>query len=252
MSTDVANTVEQDKDREAFVDVVTGGKRKASDTTNNNTNPKKTQKKQRTPITKCKWCGSKSHKTKRSKQCPYNKNNPNPPPDPTAGPPNTALASTESSNTAPGTTASTNTEPTAKYAIGDNVLGMWSRNKWFLAHVTGLTDDKYELYFPADGKTKTVKANRVKPVKRTKNGLHVYKRGDMLNRVFFDDGKDDEDAQDMAPGMWQVRSTQGNEYLCLRSQDCKNKDATPNSLRFDIGYVIEQISKTEQNERNKK
>jgi len=55
----------------------------------------------------------------------------------------------------------------------------------------------------------------------------------------------------MAEGMWKVRRVEGNEYVCLRSSDCRNKDETPNCMKYDIGYVIRQREMSEQNERNK-
>ena len=116
--------------------------------------------------------------------------------------------------------------------------------------MTGFNQGQYELYFPGDGKTKCLPSKRVKSLDGVANGVRVYRRGDMLKRVFFDDGSC-ENGDDMAPGIWLVRSIQGNEYFCVRSPDCKNKHMSPNSMNFDIGYVIDQVSNSEQNERNK-
>ena len=104
-----------------------------------------------------------------------------------------------------------------KYQIGDNALGKWRRNQWFLAHVTSFKQGRYELYFPDDGKVKLqVHPNNVKPVPATSNGLKVYTRSDMIDRVFYDDGMDKSGTERvMAEGMWKVYRIDGNEFVCL-------------------------------------
>ena len=192
---------------------------------------------------KCKWCGSNSHKTKRSKKCPFfGSKVPTPPP-------------AETTDDAPTPPAEKTDAPTVQvadtpiqYNIGDTVLAMWSRRKWFLAHVTAIKDRKYDLYFPDDAKVKLgVDPKRVKacPVSR---GLPVRKRGDMINKVFYDDGIGKKDRIDH--GMWLVRLVKDNEYLCVRSPDCRNKNSTPNSMYFDVGYVMRTIENEEQQTRN--
>ena len=104
------------------------------------------------------------------------------------------------------------------------------------------------MYFPDDAKVKLgVDPKKVKacPVSR---GLPVPKRGDMINKVFYDDGIGKNDR--IADGMWLVRMIKNNEYFCVRSPDCRNKNCTPNSVYFDIGHVMRAIERQEQQIRN--
>ncbi len=221
---------------------------------------KKSSARKRRTIVKCKWCGSKSHKTKRSKKCPYfGSTDDSPPVAKVDDAPPAAKADdappVAKADDAPPTTESDDTPPVAEicdsrplFNIGDTVLAMWSRRQWFLAHITGIKGGKYNLYFPDDAKVKSgVDPQRVKacPVSR---GLPVRKRGDMINKVFYDDGIGKTDR--IPDGMWLVRMIKGNEYVCVRSPDCRNKDSSPNCSNFDIGYVMRTIEQSEQNIRN--
>ena len=278
MQQDVVELVANDQEREKMLCVVTGSKKRKV------TQKKKTRRK-RARITRCKWCNSTTHKTKRSKKCPFNKSTTAITPAPAAEDvdsttPAPAAEDVDSTTPVPAaedvdsTTpvpaaedvdSTTTTAPAAEdvstppephrqqYQIGDNVLGEWRRNQWFLAHVTGFKQGRYELYFPDDGKVKLrVHPKHVKPLPTTSNGLNVYKRGDMIDKIFFDDGMNKAGTEKvLAEGMWKVRRIDGNEYVCLRSSDCRNKDKTPNCMKYDIGYVIRQRVMSEQNERNK-
>ena len=297
MKNDVAIHVNDEKDRAEFVGAIDGGetesgggKRKAGDDSTTQTKRRK--------ITKCKWCNSTTHKTRRSKACPYfgtTLSRPptrpatvSPPaPQPTAvetpAPQPTAVepAVPEPTTVEPSAPEPTAVEPTAPeptaveptapeptavgppsappqphrqvYNIGDNVLAMFGRREWFHAHVTGFKQGLYELYFPDDGTERTrVKPAHVKPFPRAPNSLPMYTRADMINRHFYDDGMDEDGKERViASGMWLVRRLDGNEYVCLRSPDCRNKDAEPNCLNFDVGYVIRQVTKLDQDKRNK-
>ena len=243
MQQDVAELVANDQERENMLCVVTGSKKRKV------TQKKKTRRK-RARITRCKWCNSTTHKTKRSKNCPFNKSTTPITPAPAAE----DVDSTTTTAPAAHEDVSTPPEPhRQQYQIGDNVLGEWRRNQWFLAHVTAFNQGRYELYFPDDGKVKLrVHPKHVKPLPTTSNGLKVYKRGDMIDKIFFDDGMNKAGTKKvMAEGMWKVRRVDGNKYVCLRSSDCRNKDKTPNCMKYDIGYVIRQRVTSEQNERNK-
>ena len=70
----------------------------------------------------------------------------------------------------------------------------------------------------------------------------------MLNKVFYDDGEGYDDK--IPEGMWLVRMIRGNEYVCVRSPDCRNKDSNPNMTNFDIGHVIRCVTDAEQQVRN--
>jgi hypothetical protein len=88
----------------------------------------------------------------------------------------------------------------------------------------------------------------VKSLPVSKNGIPVHRRAAMIGKVFFDDGKSDQG--NIPEGMWLVRAIKDNEYLCVRSPDCRNWDADPNSTQFDIGHVIRTVTHGEQQQRN--
>ena len=211
------------------------GKRKTKGTTASN--PKKRKK-----LEKCKWCGATSHKTKRSNKCPFHGSTLTSPPTATAQPAPIV------DNGSPESSAAT-AQPF--FNIGDTVLAMWSRRKWFLAHVTAVNMGKYDLYFPECGSVKLGwDPKKVKACPGVRDGLPIPRRGDMIIKVFYDDGIGKTDRDRIPDGMWLVRTIIGNEYLCVRSPDCRNKDASPNSMNFDIGYVMRTIEKAQQTIRN--
>jgi hypothetical protein len=225
----------------------------------------------------CKWCGATSHKTKRSKKCPFfgkndaqlattvaavvddNSNEQSPIPVATT----TAVVGDNSNEQSPIPVATTTAVATATsdepavtsdepdVTVGSNVLGMWSRNKWFLAHVTKIDHRGHvDLYFPDDGKVKLgLHPRKIKSCPLSKDGIPVHKRGDLIKKVFYDDGECDNGVR-IPDGMWLVRRIDGNEYVCVRSPDCRNKNANPNMLNFDIGHVIRQVTDSEQRNRN--
>ena len=124
-------------------------------------------------------------------------------------------------------------------------MGPWARRQWFRAHITGHKGGKYDLYFPGDGKVKSeVDPKKVKACPASR-GLPVRKRGDMIGKVLYDDGIGKTNR--IPDGMCTI---QGNEYVCVRSPDCRNKDSTPNCANFDIGYVMRSIEQSEQTIRN--
>ena len=216
---------------------------------------------------RCK-CGSTTHFRTSNLKCPLNKrqtshapaDNEHPPaPAATADnkqPPAPAATADNKQSPAPAATAdnkqppapaatadnkiqptTTTTQPVVHHDIGDNVLAMWSKSKWFLAQFTkchqGFPRTRYDLYFPDDGKVRLgVDANRVKPCPVNCRGLPVYRRGQMIGKVFYDDGLDGE--KRIPAGLWLVRRIQDNEYVCVRSPNCRNKDVTPNMTNFDI------------------
>ena len=143
------------------------------------------------------------------------------------------------------------TESPAVFDIGDSVLAEWSPRKWFLAHVTAINMGAYDLYFQDCGNVKLAWApKKIKPCPVSKDGLPVPRRGDFINKVFFDDGVGVDDHPNIPAGMWLVRTIKGNEFFCVRSPNCRNKDVTPNSTTFDIGYVMRSFERAEQNIRN--
>ena len=261
MIDNVSPILHNDKEKTTLSDSLTGKKRKSL--ANKRTTRKQT-------IGKCKWCGDSSHKTKRSKKCPFFGKSTDT--SPSVAPPDVTTAPVDDSSdvipppvddlsvvTSPPVAASAPVaaSPPAvvppvpfrqRFNIGDNVLAMWSRRKWFLAHVTRFSGGLYDLYFPDDGKIKErVPLERVKPIPVTTNGIPVHTRGEMINKVFYDDG---DDGTSMSPGMWLVRCIKGNEYVCVRSPDCRNKNDTPNCVNFDIGHVIRVVTESEQQNRN--
>ena len=236
----IANCVVNPKEQRNLARAMGGSKRpRERSQSNGTTNSRK-------KIVKCKWCGSTSHKTRRSKECPYNGTTLTSPPStetPGVDPP---TAETDGVDPSPAETETAVALP--KFHTGDTVLSLWSRRKWIVAHVTGFSAGKYSVYFPDSGIVRNaVPPEKVKEYKVSRNGLPVPRRGDMINKTFYDDGVGNKDEARIPEGIWLVRRIDGNEYVCLRSPDCRNKDALPNCMNFDIGYVMGQISHDEQN-----
>ena len=244
-------------------------KRKAS-TDSTETVSKK--KKSRALPGKCKWCGATDHKTKRSKKCPFSKNYKKPSPDSTpveSSPDSTPVESSPDSTPVESSPDSTpdSQEVDKKsdeeireackkmalagaedrrnrpiFAVGSNVLARWKRKQWFLAHVFDNRNGRYSVYFPGDSKTKKdLPPNHVREAEPSDT---VYTRGEILNKTFFCDGDDD-----LVPGEWKVRRliNDKNVFVCTRLTG--GNRSSKNCEEFDIGYVIDEIVRQEQKDR---
>ena len=209
----------------------------------------------------CKWCKSTTHKTKRSKKCPFNKNNvaavsaavtPTTAVSPvtpiTAVSPVTIVADTDndsSTNSTANVSVANDVVSTvfdedvsAKFRVGDNVYCKWKRKEWYLAHITAANPTSYDVYFPDDGKTK--KNVPFKDVREPDSFVKAYHRGDLIGRTFYCDGD-----VDLAPGEWKVRKIgEGNTYTWVRMTGGGRNPK--NCEEFDIGYVIREIVRQEQ------
>ena len=256
MINDVASEIDNihsEKERAKFVDktsVVTGEKRKPIDKNSSST------KKKRKKIVKCKWCNSTTHKTKRSKKCPYFGSNASAPaPVPAAKKKVTTPApppAVETNTTAPATPPATGEdvtapeplpasgppEPSVTHQLGANVLAKWGRS-WYFSHVCRVQGQGnsavYDVYCPV---AKTVQKNLDSTQVRVFDKPTVPTRDDFVKRgvTFFYEGD-----EDISPSTWKVTAVRHteNEFQCVRvSPD----DATgPPIDHFSIGYVCQVV-----------
>ena len=227
---------------------------------------KRTRKKR----TQCK-CGSKTHLTTASLDCPLNKRNlrkkstddaegtiptdeappvtpvdnvitptadgatPDTPVDTTPSPPDGAPPSTPVA--AAPVINTTPTIPTFSPQVGDNVYARWKRNMWYLAHVTHHVGDKYTVYYVEDSKVKNLTLVDLRPAPLTASGLGSMTRSMLVhqNVEWWFDGADDLDE-----GHWIVRSIgPKNTFVCVRRTG--GSASSQNVEKFDIGYVMRTI-----------
>ena len=122
------------------------------------------------------------------------------------------------------------------FAIGDNVFAKWKPKKWYLAHIINIKDGMYDVYFVGDGQIK--KGLKPNQVRIPPTNLTLFKRKDMLNAEFYDDGDDD-----LASGTWKVRRIieVDNTFTCVRLTD--GDAMSKNCEQFDIGYVFRTVQR---------
>ena len=211
-------------------------------------------------ILKCKWCDSTSHKTKRSKDCPYNPNYVNPatvtpvPPAATATPAPPAATVTPAPPAAtvtpappavtvtpappPATVTSTSPTataapvqppaPVASFSVGDNVFAK-VKKQTYLGQVVGVNGDKYRVYFVDNGEVEVIDIADLRPER-----FPTPKRREFLNLEFYVEGE-----QDLPAGRWKVRRIVDNAYVCTRLTG--GTASSKNVEEFDIGYVMREI-----------
>ena len=222
-------------------------------------------------LTQCKHCGSKTHFTIRSKQCPHNKTNKtkakaSAPSEPVVAPVQNdgdddevefpSVDNTESVDwdapipedetfdplSGESTSASTTSRPCSQRAVeqefapklGDNVL-VTEGKQVFLAQLFKVDGDKYHVYFvgaPDDDDVGIVSLDQLKP-----ETTPSIKRSDFLKdggAEFYFDG-----APDLECGRWKVRRIVGNEFVCVRLSGgtCRST----NLENFDISYVMDEV-----------
>ena len=211
-------------------------------------------------LTKCKWCGSTTHLTKRSLKCPHNPRNvessvqvPSQPETVDDGSSHSDDGSDGSSEsefdpfededttaTPPAPTQPTPAPPQPtptpppeyhSFPRGGNALHTNGKEVRLIQVVEVCDDDNYNVYFVDDGKVKTVHASTLKP-ERYPTPL----RREYLNLEWFFDG-----AEDLASGRWKVRRIVDNEFVCTRLTGDLPKHVSQNIENFDIGYVMNQI-----------
>ena len=115
--------------------------------------------------------------------------------------------------------------------MGINVNAEWRRGNWFLGQVTDFYNGKYTVYF-LFGKIKT----NLLPSQLRRSDSRYPRRSAMVGRDFFFDG-----ATDLPEGVWRVRQllNDKNMYRCTRITGV----GAQNVENFDIGYVIKQYMK---------
>ena len=114
-------------------------RKRRADQEDGQTNAKRRKRK---AITKCKWCGSTSHKTKRSKACPHNPRYvaPSAPPAETVAPAETVTTAAPVPSVSPADTAphadavAPDTFCPPNFSVGDNVFVLVDKKK-FLTQV---------------------------------------------------------------------------------------------------------------------
>ena len=128
------------------------------------------------------------------------------------------------------------------FKVGSNVLAKWKKGKWFLAHVTGVHNGRYNVYFPGDSMTKDGLGSD--DVRELEPSASVYSRADMLGKTFYFEGE-----KDLRPGDWKVRRVvdERNVYVCTRLTG--GTATSTNCDEFDIGYVISCVVRQDQKER---
>ena len=129
-------------------------------------------------------------------------------------------------------------QPVQEFEIGSNVLARWEPRKWYLAHVTGWKNGRYNVYFMCGSTKINMSPDSIRPFKC---GNPPPRRGEMLNKTFHfseDEGY---------VGLWKVRRIEGNGYVCTRLTG--GDGTTKNMETFDIGRVIREYLGTEQTAR---
>ena len=234
----------------------------------------------RRKIVKCKWCKSTSHKTKRSKNCPFNANyvatvTPEPPaetvapaatvtstPPVTSIPPVTSTPPAETvtpdppvetvapaasvTSTPPAATATPVVPPAPRVAPAP------------LPQTFSVGDNVLAV---VDRKSYLAQVVRIRGANHevyfVDNGEVVVidvsclrperfptpKRREFLNLEFYFDG-----APDLPAGRWKVRRVVRNEYICTRLTG--GTPSSTNLERFDVGYVMREIISQHEFHRN--
>ena len=198
--------------------------------------PPKKKTKPKTTKT-CKWCNSTTHKTKKSKQCPFNKSNINlNNAEPTVITPAPAAGDAEPTVTPP-------VPHRQRYAIGDNVNAKWKPKQFFLGHVINFNRGLYTVYFVEDGQ---VKENLRDCDLRAYDGP-CLQRGEMVNKCFFFPGEDD-----CPSGRFKIRRllTDKNVFTCIRMTGGGSK-CEGQLEDFDVGYVIRRYEQGQQRSRER-
>ena len=110
-----------------------------------------------------------------------------------------------------------------RFKVGSNVLAKWRRGKWFLAHVTGFHNGRYNVYFPGDSLTKDgLGPNDVRAMEPSAS---VYSRADMLDKTFYFEGE-----KDLLPGDWKVRRVVNEIEKCVCVYTFNRWDCDVNEL----------------------
>ena len=217
---------------------------------NSKTVEKSTRKRRR--LTQCKWCNSTTHKTKRSKKCPFNPRNKQAAQPPAPQPPKPQQQPPAPQQQPPAPQQQTPAPPPpqrrgpgpatppipvrCRLNIGDNCLAQF-KGGWYRAQVFDFDDPSgtYSVYFPSDGMTKT----RVRPQALRAPSTTSASRREFQDKEFYFDGD-----TDLPPGRWKVRRIihKKNTFMCGRLTG----EGNVNMDEFDIGYVMRQVKKEQE------
>ena len=203
------------------------------------------RKKSKTASAACKWCGATSHKTKRSKSCPFFGTTLTSPPTintqidtdtPTTIEEHVDGDSTPEEPVLQTTTTNADVPvPHRKYDTGANVTAMW-KDKTGMKRVWAQVTDynyhlaKYTIYFPDNGKVKSdVAEQELQPLDSPNP---PPRRNEMIGKTFLCT-----DCDDLPDGRWKVRSIVNvNEFRCVRLTGGGLKTVED----FDIGWVTNE------------
>ena len=198
-------------------------------------------------LASCKWCGSTSHKTKRSRQCPHNPRHKSKNVEKTQSPQqdksNDNGEQLDNDEVTPQRTSAPPpvTPPELhSFSAGDNALYKNDKETRLVQVVATRGENKYEIYLVDDGSSQTVHASKLKPERYPTPLRHEY-----LNLEWYFDGADD-----LESGRWKVRRIVGNEFVCTRLTG--GTACSQNRENFDIGYVMNQIHTQHEFHRNRR
>ena len=125
--------------------------------------------------------------------------------------------------------------------VGESVNCKFTDGKFYGAYIHKVNDDgTYDIYYPEDSMYReNVVTGKIKaPMMKGKSSLHWDK---WVGKTFYDDGGKDEKGKFFNPGEFTVRgATTDCTFICCR------KDEKGEEYIFDIGWVIRQIRKYEE------
>ena len=144
----------------------------------------------------------------------------------------------------PQTTTSTRSttppQPTFTPSLNMNVFAFWKRSQYYLAHVIGIANGRYDVYFVEDSKIKKgLRRDQLRPVP---GNARVLERTQPVreNTEWFFEGD-----EEIPASRWKVRRIgDSNDYVC--SLVSGGGPTTPNIEKFDIGYVLRAIRDEEE------
>ena len=238
---------------------------------------KNTRKKKKNVRVGCKWCGATTHKTKRSRKCPYNPRNiesqekpeqesqrqsepeqesQRQSSEPEQEPQQQQLSAESETETEPepvlpkpADDSETEEEPEPQPADDpqpvDDLPPLYGAGDNVLAVFKGRWYLAHVSKLIGNGlisvyfPADALTKNARPHEVQPYQGVQQPKRADMLNKTFNFEGDDE-----LPPGVWKVRQLQNesNEYVCTKIQG----SGRVNVDRFDIGYVMHRVREEEE------
>jgi hypothetical protein len=143
-------------------------------------------------------------------------------------------------HTTTSTRSTTPPQPTFTPLLNMNVFACWKRSQYYLAHVIGIVNGHYNVYFVEDSKIKNgLRRDQLRPVP---GNVRVLERTQPVreNTEWSFEGDDE-----IPASRWKVRRIgDRNDYVC--SLVSGGGPTTPNMEKFDIGYVLRAIRDEEE------